>query len=174
MAKATPVDDLREPLSLVSLETPVGVLRVVGSDRGLRAVLWPDDKPGRVALGAVVHRPHVVLESAVTQLDDYFAGERRSFELPLDLVGTEFQVAVWRSLLEIPYGQTHSYAEQARLIGRPTATRAVGAAIGRNPVSILLPCHRVLGSGGSLTGFAGGVEAKRWLLDHERIGGGYR
>jgi len=174
MAMTKPTDEPGEPLSMQQLHTPIGVLTLVGSDGGLRAVLWPDDNPERVALGAVLRRSHAVLESAAEQLDGYFTGERRRFEMPLELVGTGFQVAVWRSLEEIPYGQTRSYAEVARLVGRPGAARAVGAAVGRNPVSILLPCHRVLGSDGSLTGFAGGVGAKRWLLDHEQIGGGHR
>ena len=109
-----------------------------------------------------------VLEEATQQLDEYFAGVRTSFELQLDLHGTAFQLAAWNALAEIPFGETRSYAEQAERLGRPAAYRAVGAANGRNPVSIVLPCHRVLGSDGSLTGFAGGLDAKRGLLAHER------
>lgn len=148
--------------------SPVGDLTIVGGDRGLRAVLWPTDSPRRVPLDDLVDGHHPVIDEVARQLDEYFDGTRRDFDLPLDLVGTEFQVAVWRSLAEIPYGETRSYAQQAQRLGRPTATRAVGAANGRNPVSVVLPCHRVVGANGSLTGYAGGVVAKQWLLDHER------
>jgi methylated-DNA-[protein]-cysteine S-methyltransferase len=108
-----------------------------------------------------------VLAAAARQLEEYFAGERTAFELPLDLEGTRFQRAAWLALAEIPYGETVSYGEQARRLGRPHAVRAVGAANGRNPVPIVLPCHRVVGSDGSLTGFGGGLDVKRALLDHE-------
>lgn len=104
---------------------------------------------------------------AVKELDEYFAGTRRDFDLPLDLVGTDFQVSVWRSLADIAYGATATYGEQAAAISNVRAVRAVGAANGKNPVSIVLPCHRVVGSDGKLTGFAGGLEAKAWLLAHE-------
>lgn len=102
------------------------------------------------------------------QLREYFAGKRTEFDLPLDLQGTDFQVAAWKALAKVKYGQTASYARQAASIGRPTATRAIGAANGKNPVAIVLPCHRIVGSDGSLTGFAGGLGVKQWLLDHER------
>jgi methylated-DNA-[protein]-cysteine S-methyltransferase len=108
-----------------------------------------------------------LLDEAARQLDEYFAGTRFAFDLPLDPVGTEFQLAVWRSLADIGYGETSTYGEQAARIGRPTAVRAVGSANGRNPLSIVLPCHRVVGRDGRLTGFAGGLEAKEFLLDHE-------
>ncbi len=155
-------------LCRTNLASPVGVLTLIASDAGLRAVLWPDERDGRVRLDDPIDRQHPISDLAAIQLEEYFAGERRGFDVPLDLVGTEFQVTVWRSLAEIPYGETRTYAEHARRVGRPTATRAVGAANGRNPVSIILPCHRVVGADGSLTGFAGGVDTKRWLLDHER------
>jgi methylated-DNA-[protein]-cysteine S-methyltransferase len=102
------------------------------------------------------------------QLDEYFAGERQEFDVPLKLEGTPFQRGVWRELARIPFGTTITYAELARRIGRPTASRAVGHANGRNPISILVPCHRVVGAGGQLTGYAGGVDKKRWLLERER------
>lgn len=105
---------------------------------------------------------------AARQLHEYFAGERHAFDLPLDLVGTPFQVAAWRALLAIPYGQTRSYADQAQSIGRPTATRAVAAANGQNKISIVVPCHRVIGKNGSLTGYGGGLPRKEWLLGLER------
>jgi methylated-DNA-[protein]-cysteine S-methyltransferase len=108
----------------------------------------------------------VLLETA-RQLDEYFRGERREFDLSLRLEGTPFQVAAWKALLEIPFGQTRSYGEQARAMGRPSATRAVGGANGRNPFTILVPCHRVVGSDGRLTGYGGGLPVKRWLLEHE-------
>jgi methylated-DNA-[protein]-cysteine S-methyltransferase len=111
---------------------------------------------------------HDSVNNAITQLDEYFAGSRRNFDLPLDLHGTEFQVAAWNALAEIPYGHTASYGQQAASIGRPRAVRAIGGANGRNPVAIVLPCHRIVGADGSLTGFGGGIEVKKWLLDHEQ------
>jgi methylated-DNA-[protein]-cysteine S-methyltransferase len=105
--------------------------------------------------------------STAEQLKEYFAGTRRAFELPLNLVGTPFERQAWLALATIPYGTTVSYGEQARRLGHPRAARAVGAANGRNPVSIVLPCHRVVGVGGALTGYAGGLDAKRTLLEHE-------
>jgi O-6-methylguanine DNA methyltransferase len=104
---------------------------------------------------------------AARQLQQYLDGRRRAFELTLHPIGTEFQRAAWGALLEIPHGETRSYAEQARQLGRPRAVRAVGRANATNPLPIVIPCHRVIGSDGSLTGFGGGIEAKRWLLDHE-------
>jgi methylated-DNA-[protein]-cysteine S-methyltransferase len=152
------------------LDTPIGTLTLVGSDAGLRAVLWPTEKPGRVPLpdDIATVTEHAVLSRAATQLTEYFAGTRQRFDVPLDLHGTAFQVKVWRSLAEITYGETATYGEQAARLGDGRKARAVGAANGRNPVSIILPCHRVVGADGSLTGFAGGIDTKRWLLDHER------
>jgi len=149
--------------------TPVGTLTLVASDRGLRAVLWPKRSPRRAGISP---RPrgdqnHPILRKAVLQLDEYFAGWRTSFDLPLDLEGTRFQVAAWRSLADIPFGTTTTYGRQAAALGIPTAARAVGAANGANPVCIVLPCHRVIGANGSLTGFGGGLPVKQWLLDHE-------
>ncbi|MEO1060003.1 MAG: methylated-DNA--[protein]-cysteine S-methyltransferase [Actinomycetota bacterium] len=152
-----------------SVPSPVGELRLVASDVGLRAVLWPDEDDDRVSFDDdLVPHDHPILDAAAQQLGEYFAGERTEFDLPLDPHGTEFQVAAWKALAEIPYGETATYGEQAERIGRPTAVRAVGAANGRNPLSIVLPCHRVVGADGSLTGFAGGLDAKRTLLDLER------
>ncbi len=110
---------------------------------------------------------HPVVARAVAQLTEYLSGNRSAFDLPLDLRGTEFQLLAWRALAVVPYGRTVSYAQQAASIGRPTATRAIGAANGRNPVVVVLPCHRVVGADGSLTGFGGGIAVKKWLLDHE-------
>ena len=109
-----------------------------------------------------------MLDGAAAQLTEYFAGNRTAFDLPLDLVGTQFQTEAWHALAGVPYGTTVSYGEQARRLGRPAAVRAVGAANGRNPVPIVLPCHRIIGADGSLTGFGGGLDTKRWLLDHEQ------
>lgn len=151
-------------------ESPVGPLTLVAAEAGLRAVIWPDGRLDRVGLGGESLNAGTapVLDTAAGQLDEYFAGARTSFDLPLDLHGTPFQLAAWRALAEIPYGETRTYAEQAGRIGRPTAVRAIGAANGRNPVSIILPCHRVIGSNGALTGFGGGIEVKAALLELER------
>jgi methylated-DNA-[protein]-cysteine S-methyltransferase len=116
---------------------------------------------------ATENADHPILKATATQLGEYFAGTRMTFDLPLHPHGTDFQRAVWQQLSAIPHGETRSYADIARALGQPTATRAVGAANGRNPLSIVVPCHRVVGSTGALTGFAGGIAAKRWLLAHE-------
>ncbi len=154
---------------LVALELPISV-----SGAGLprpRASIPGPDTPFAVD-GA---RPDPVLAEAARQLDQYFEGRRTEFELPLRPDGTEFQRAVWRALLGIRFGETWSYGQLARAIGKPTASRAVGAANGRNPIPIVIPCHRVIGADGSLTGYGGGEPAKRWLLDHEaRLSGGAR
>jgi methylated-DNA-[protein]-cysteine S-methyltransferase len=156
-------------LAGTTMPSPVGRLMLVASDRGLRAVLWEDDD-GRVPIRTdVVDAPdHPVLVAAVAQLAEYFAGTRTEFHVPLDPEGTEFQRAAWQVLRTIPYGETMSYGEQAGRLGDPNKARAVGAANGRNPISIIVPCHRVVGASGSLTGFAGGLAAKAWLLGHER------
>ena len=148
--------------------TPVGRLTLVATDDGLAAILWEHDRPQRVRLNLVGEdTSHPVLVETERQLEEYFAGGRRQFELALDPSGTPFQRAVWDALLTIPFGETRSYAQIARQIGHPDAARAVGAANGRNPLSIVAPCHRVLGSTGALTGFAGGLNVKAHLLDHE-------
>jgi methylated-DNA-[protein]-cysteine S-methyltransferase len=150
-------------------DSPVGVLTIVASDRGLRAILWPGDTDGRVPIGSATNDPeHPVIAATIDQLVDYFAGERTEFELPLDPVGTPFQQSAWNTLRTIPYAETISYGEQAARMGDRRKARAVGAANGRNPISIVVPCHRVVGTSGSLTGFAAGIETKAWLLDHER------
>ena len=152
------------------VESPVGRLTLVASGDGLAAILWENDDPRRVPLSIAAIAPdQPVLREAERQLADYFAGRRRVFDLPLDFAGTDFQKQVWAALLTIPFGETRSYGQIARQIGRPDAVRAVGAANGRNPLSIVAPCHRVIGSNGALTGFAGGLEAKAWLLAHEGV-----
>jgi methylated-DNA-[protein]-cysteine S-methyltransferase len=151
-----------------TVQTPVGALKLVASDKGLAAVLWENDDPKRVRLGELIEGAgHPVLARAESQLKEYFAGTRTEFDVPLDPAGTEFQKSVWDALGTIPFGETRSYAQIASAVGKPAAVRAVGAANGRNPISIITPCHRVIGADGSLTGFAGGLEAKRFLLDHE-------
>ena len=156
-----------------TMPSPVGALTLVASDAGLTAILWENDRPGRVKLGAMEEAPeHPVLAEAERQIQEYFAGERTSFSVPLDFRGTDFQKSVWAALLTIPFGETRSYGEIARQIGRPGASRAVGAANGRNPLSIIAPCHRVIGTNGALTGFAGGLAAKELLLGIERRVGG--
>jgi methylated-DNA-[protein]-cysteine S-methyltransferase len=153
-----------------TVESPLGPLTLVGAGAGVRAILWPGDDPARAGLAGVTLRPGSVdvLDEAAAQLSEYFGGARTAFDLPLDLRGTAFQLAAWNALVEIPYGETRTYAEQAARIGRPTAVRAVGAANGRNPLSIVLPCHRVVGSDGALRGFAGGLDVKAALLAFER------
>lgn len=155
-------------LCFKTMELPVGTLTLVASDAGLVAILWPGDRPGRVPLDAMVEdADHPVLTETARQLDAYFAGALTRFTMALDFRGTDFQKRVWAALLTIPFGETRSYAQIAHQIGRPAAVRAVGAANGRNPISIVAPCHRVVGSNGALTGFAGGLDAKRLLLDLE-------
>jgi methylated-DNA-[protein]-cysteine S-methyltransferase len=146
------------------LETPVGPLTLVASEAGLAAVLWGHEPAGRVPLQAESDGRHPVLIEAARQIQEYFSGRRTVFTLALDVTGTEFQQKVWAALRTIPFGETRSYSDIARQIGRPSAVRAVGAANGRNPVSIVTPCHRVIGSTGKLTGFAGGLDVKARLL----------
>lgn len=150
------------------IASPVGALTLVAGENGLMAVLWENDKPGRVPIGAVVEdRRHPALVETACQLDEYFDGRRKTFDLALDFVGTPFQRQVWAALLAIPYGETRSYGQIAEALGRPAAARAVGAANGRNPISIITPCHRLIGANGDLTGFAGGLDNKRFLLSLE-------
>ena len=146
-------------------DSPVGMLTLVASDAGLQAVWWPDDT--RAKPTGDRDDTHPVLLLTRTQLDEYFDGRRRVFDLPLDPSGTPFQQKVWEVLRGIPYAETITYGEQARRLGDVRKARAVGAANGRNPISIIVPCHRVIGSTGALTGFAGGMDAKGWLLTFE-------
>jgi methylated-DNA-[protein]-cysteine S-methyltransferase len=168
-----------------TLDTPIGPLHLVASGTGLRAVLWPGEDGARVrrALAATTdsvacdaeraaeahleRAAEAHLDRAVAQLAEYFAGARRVFTVALDPVGTPFQRRAWHVLRAIPYAATISYREQAAALGDPGKARAVGAANARNPLSIVVPCHRVVASSGALTGFAGGLATKRWLLAHE-------
>ena len=172
----TPMLGDTSELSRLIVASPVGELTLIASPRGLRAVLWPNEfmplreddaqhvplAPGGPATACAV------LEQARRQLSEYFAGDRRDFDVPLDPVGTNFQLAAWMELRRIPFGATISYGEQARRLGDVRKSRAVGAANGRNPISIIVPCHRVVGSNGKLVGFAAGLDAKAWLLHHEQ------
>ena len=146
------------------IQTPVGELLLVADEDGLIEVHFRvEDRRPRLSgqpRAAVLHR-------TIEQLNEYFAGKRKTFDLPLSLKGTPFQLQCWNALQQIPYGATATYGEIARSIGRPAAVRAVGAANGANPIPIIVPCHRVIGSNGSLTGFGGGLDMKRWLLDFE-------
>ena len=148
------------------LSTPIGALTLVATERGLSRVRFAHQDASDV--DAAVDGQHPVLAAAASQLREYFAGRRTRFDLALDLVGTEFQRLAWSALADVPYGQTVTYGQQAERIGRPGASRAVGAANAKNPVPIVLPCHRVVGADGSLTGFAGGIEMKATLLSLER------
>jgi len=149
-------------MNMITFRSPLGVLRLYAHADELCAVHLPDpDAPPEV------ERKNEVLEATAAQLREYFAGTLRRFDLPLAPRGTGFQELVWRALTAIPFGETRSYGELARAIGRPAASRAVGAANGANPIAIIVPCHRVIGANGTLTGYGGGLPAKKWLLDHE-------
>ncbi len=151
------------------INSPVGQLKLVASDKGLVAILWENDPPRRVRLDSLVaNNHHPILFETERQLSEYFAGKRRNFSIALDMRGTTFQKNVWEALLAIPFGETRSYGQLAKQLGNPRATRAVGAANGKNPLSIVVPCHRVIGSSGKLTGFAGGLDTKAHLLNLER------
>jgi methylated-DNA-[protein]-cysteine S-methyltransferase len=153
-------------MTMLAIETPIGTLRLFDQDGALAGLHLPSIRHGNVPAAAAGRTP--LLERAATQLAEYFAGERRVFELPLAPRGTPFQERVWSVLREIPCGVTWSYADLARAIGQPTASRAVGAANGKNPIAIVIPCHRVIGASGALVGFGGGIPTKRWLLEHEQ------
>lgn len=148
-------------------ESPIGTLLIEASSQGLSRLIFVEQPRQQASTNQITER-------CKQQLQDYFAGRRRQFDMPLDLDGltkksTDFQKSIWQRLLAIPFGTTRSYAELAKEINKPKAVRAVGAANGRNPISIILPCHRVIGSDGSLTGYAWGMQRKQWLLKHEGV-----
>jgi methylated-DNA-[protein]-cysteine S-methyltransferase len=171
-----------QPLARTTMTTPIGLLTIVANDHAISAICWDTETPGREP---DAHNPldrtlgedfvevvagsgnHAVLDLAVSQLGEYFNGQRVEFDLPLAPDGTEFQKQAWDALVRIPFGETISYGEQAVMLGDKNKSRAVGAANGKNPIPIVVPCHRVVGSNGHLTGFAGGLKVKAWLLDHE-------
>ena len=150
------------------VDSPVGRLMLAADDAGLRAVEFPENRHPVKREGEWRAGGHPLLDEARRQLGDYFAGTRQGFDLPLAPRGTDFQMRVWQALRSIPYGATWSYARLAERIGQATAMRAVGAANGRNPLPIIVPCHRVIGADGSLTGFGGGLPTKIFLLRLER------
>jgi methylated-DNA-[protein]-cysteine S-methyltransferase len=158
-------DPTSPALASKQIDSPIGRLILVANDKGLVAILWQNERPRRVPLPELVETAnHPILLETERQLAEYFKQNRTEFTIPIDARGTPFQKAVWQALLAIPFGQTRTYAQLATQLGNPRATRAVGAANGRNPVAIIVPCHRVIGSSGKLTGFAGGLEAKAHLL----------
>lgn len=150
------------------LASPIGELMLISDGAAVTGLYMQNQKHAARRARAV--RNEVKLKRPLAQLKAYFAGDLRDFDLPLAAAGTPFQQRVWRALRDIPYGETISYGELARRIGQPTASRAVGLANGQNPISIVVPCHRVIGANGSLTGYGGGLERKRWLLAHEAKG----
>ena len=159
------------PYQYKLMPSPVGQLTLVARNGKLSAILWEKERAKRVRLGELhLADDSPVLLEAERQLREYFTGTRNQFDLALDFDGTDFQKQVWQALLTIPFGETRSYSQIAQQIGNPKAVRAVGAANGRNPISIVAPCHRVIGASGGLTGFAGGLEAKQYLLALEDRG----
>ena len=170
-----------QPLYFTRIDTPLGPMLAAASDDGLallefidRRMLETQLRRLSTALGnAIVPGTNAILEQTVTELKEYFEGNRRQFTVPLVFAGSDFQQGVWRELLTVPYAATRSYGEQARRLGKPEAVRAVARANGDNRIAIIIPCHRIIGSDGKLTGYGGGIHRKRWLLDHEmRTAGG--
>jgi methylated-DNA-[protein]-cysteine S-methyltransferase len=169
------INSALETLHLTRIDSPVGQLTLVANNEAVLVLTWGDAQSSSARVAQLVRRSevvpvvqHPILAKCAAQLQEYFAGDRKDFDLPLQAEGTEFQRAAWKVLSQIPYGQTLSYAEQAGRAGSPKASRAVGSANGRNPIAIIVPCHRVIGADGSLTGFGGGIDTKRWLLTHEQ------
>jgi methylated-DNA-[protein]-cysteine S-methyltransferase len=154
--------------------SPLGSLLLAASERGLCGLYFDEHRHFKGPQGWVASHDHPHLRRAAEQLDEYFAGKRESFDLPLDLAGTPFQQKVWEQLPQVPYGATASYLLHAQAVGAGHAVRAVGTAIGRNPVSIIIPCHRILAGNGALAGYAGGLERKRYLLAFEAAGSGVK
>lgn len=154
--------------SYTVMKSPVGDITLIADKENLCAIYWPNQKPDKKKFPDLEKKDgSKVLRSAVNQLNSYFAGKADKFDIPLRPVGTDFQERVWKALRSIKYGKTVSYGDIAKKIGNPKAVRAVGAAIGKNPLSIIVPCHRVIGSNGKLTGFAGGLGTKEFLLNLE-------
>jgi len=144
------------------IKSPLGVLEIRASSEGVTHVLFTTSKKSEINTNEITHR-------CKQQLNEYFSGKRKTFELPLDQVGSEFQKSVWSCLIQIPFGETVSYIDIANMMDKHNAARAVGGANGRNPISIIVPCHRVIGNNGILNGYAGGIERKLWLLNHEGV-----
>ena len=156
-------------LAFMEMPSPVGILKLVATENALVAVLWENENPKRVRLAELIEQVnHPILLETQKQLREYFAGTRQQFDLPLDFEGTVFQKKVWQALRDIPFGETRSYRDIAEQVGNIKAVRAVGAANGKNPISIIAPCHRVVGVNGKLVGFAGGLNNKEILLGLEK------
>lgn len=162
---------MKNSIQYLVYPSPLGQLTLAATERGICGVYFHDQRNFKGTAGWQITRHHPHLDATAKQLDEYFAGKRHQFDVPLDLYvsGTPFQQSVWQALLSIQFGKTSSYGKHALLLNKPRAVRAVGGAIGRNPISIIVPCHRVLGSNGALTGYDGGLERKKYLLQLEGI-----
>ena len=147
-------------METVCIKTPLGITTIIGNENGVSVIFVSDE-------GEVSNEIPMILQEAVSQLNDYFEGNRTDFNFKLNPKGTEFQQKVWKALLNIPYGKTRTYLEQSKILGDVKAIRAMASANGKNPLWIVVPCHRVIGTDGSLTGYAGGLWRKKWLLEHE-------
>ncbi len=165
---ATTYKAVVQPLTARVMDSPIGRLTLIAQPDALIRLTWGESL-GLSAQGPLDSASHPILDAATAQLQEYFLGRRRSFEVPIKLMGTDFQLRTWRELQQIPYGEFITYKEQAFRLGQPAAVRAVGAANGRNPIGIIIPCHRVIGASGHLTGFAGGLDIKRRLLEIEGL-----
>ena len=143
-------------------KSPVGILKIIGNDGGIQIIDYTEENSFEKKEIA-----STLIKKCIFQLDEYFSGTRKEFEIDLNIKGTKFQEKVWQELLEVPFGKTRSYLQQTKAIGDVKAIRAVASANGKNPISIIVPCHRIIGSDGSLTGYAGGIWRKKWLLEHE-------
>lgn len=150
-------------ITTVYYKSPIGVLEIKGDEDGIQSIMYMDDNSIVIGKETAIK----VLHECIVQLDEYFEGNRKEFDLKLKPQGTAFQQKVWKALLEVPFNSTKSYLQQSQIVGDVKAIRAVGTANGKNPISIIIPCHRIIGSDGSLTGYAGGVWRKKWLLEHE-------
>lgn len=155
---------MKNSITIAYYKSPLGVLKISADEKGIREIDFV-----KKGIKSNQNSSSEIIDQCIRQLDEYFQGKRKSFELKLNPEGTEFQRKVWKELLKIPYGRTLSYGEIAQRIKNPKAVQAVGQAIGRNPISIVIPCHRVIGRDGSLTGFASGLWRKEWLLKHEEV-----
>lgn len=158
---------MKSPIYYQQSPCPFGTLHIYADEQHLKAVLF---KPwDNISSHQLINKSNPVIEQTQQQLAEYFTGTRQEFQLPIKASGTEFQKTVWRTLCDIPFGQTWNYGQLAQAIGNKNASRAVGAANGKNPISIIVPCHRVIGVNGTLTGYAGGLAIKEWLLKHEGV-----
>jgi len=170
MIETKKMQQIGPPIFCQQMQSPVGVLTLLASSNHLQAVIWENglkDKKISSYISSLLMKGNHITTNTIQQLEDYFSGKRQTFNIPLRFIGTSFQKKSWEILLSIPYGQTLSYGEQAMRFGDKNKARAIGAANGKNPLSIIVPCHRVVGKNGKLTGFAGGLEKKQFLLDLE-------